>query len=142
MITIEEKRGTFRISTNKDELDIPFIQNWLINESYWAANRSPELISRSIEHSLCVGLYSLDEQIGFARIVTDYSTFAWLCDVFVTEQYQSKGLGKWMIATIANHPTIQSLKLFLLGTRDAHELYRKYAQFGSIDEPFKWMIRK
>ena len=142
VITIEEYKGIFKISSSKEELDIPFIQNWLIHQSYWAAHRSPETIVQSIENSLCIGLYAKNEQIGFARLVTDCSTFAWLCDVFVTKEYQSQGLGKWMIRVIAQHPIVQSLKIFLLGTRDAHGLYREYADFGPIAEPARWMIRK
>lgn len=141
MINLEVSRGQFRISTNKSQLDISVISNWLIKESYWATNRSIETIKLSIENSLCFGVYEKQKQIGFARIVTDYATFAWLCDVFILDDYKGKGLGKWLIETITTQPLLKNMRLFILATRDAHGLYERYGGFKSLDEPGKWMTK-
>jgi len=141
MINLEVTRGAFRISTDKSQLDISVISNWLINESYWATNRSIKTIQLSIKNSLCFGVYEDQRQIGFARIITDYATFAWLCDVFILDAYKGKGLGKWLIETITNEPVLKNLRAFLLATRDAHGLYERYGGFKPLDEPTKWMLR-
>lgn len=141
MINLEVSRGHFRISTNKSQLDIAVISNWLTKESYWATNRSLETIKLSIENSLCFGVYDKQKQIGFARIVTDYATFAWLCDVFILNEYKGKGLGKWLVETITTQPILKNLRLFILATRDAHGLYERYGGFKPLEEPAKWMTR-
>jgi GNAT superfamily N-acetyltransferase len=140
MISIEDTRGTYRISTKKSDLDIQLIQKWLNEDTYWATTRNLEIIKTSIENSLCIGLYDSERQIGFARIVTDYATFAWLCDVFIAPEYRGKGLGKWLIETIVNQPILSKL-LILLGTRDAQGLYKQYGGFTSI-EGNNWMLRR
>lgn len=94
---------------------------------------------RSIAHSLCFGVYGEGEQVGFARVVTDYATFAWLCDVFVLETARRRGLGKWLIASVIAHPDLQGLRRFTLATRDAHELYRRYGGFEALRAPERWM---
>lgn len=141
MINLEINRGHFRISTDKSQLDIPLISNWLTNESYWATNRSLEIIKQSIENSLCFGVYEEQRQIGFARIVTDYATFAWLCDVFILDEYKGKGLGKWLVELITTQPVLKNLRTFILATRDAHGLYQRYGGFEPLEEPTKWMAR-
>ena len=126
------------ISTDKTKLDVSMMQRFLSEESYWALGRPLDIVIRSIEHSLCFGLYEgSGEQIGFARVVTDYSTFAWLCDVFVLSSHRGEGLGKWLVQTVVEYPALQVVKRILLGTRDAHDLYRRYGFKDS--EPGRWM---
>ncbi len=86
-------------------------------------------------------MYDGDRQVGFARVVTDYATFAWLCDVFILESHRGRGLGKWMIECIVACPDLQGLRSFLLATRDAHDLYRGYGGFENLEKPDKWMAR-
>lgn len=142
MIQFELHHGIFTISTDKTRLDIALIHHWLSNESYWAAGRSLETVERSIEHSLCCGVYADQRQVGFARVVTDYATFAWLCDVFILAEYQGQGLSKLLVETITNQPPLDRLRLFLLATRDAHELYRRYGDFQPLQSAERWMLRR
>ena len=141
MTVVEHRRDSFSISTDKYKLDTSLIHEFLSKSSYWAQNRSLETVKMSIEHSLCFGVYDGDRQVGFARIVTDCATFAWLCDVFILESHRGHGLGKWLIECIVAHLDLQDLKIFLLATRDAHELYRKYGGFEGLPNPWKWMVR-
>ncbi len=122
------------ISTDKDKLDINIIYNYLSKESYWAQNRSIDIIKKSIENSLCFGVYLDNNQIGFARIVTDYAIFAWVMDVFILPEYQGKGYGKQLINTIMNHEQLQNLKRWGLNTNDAHGLYNQYG-FKPLSNP-------
>jgi GNAT superfamily N-acetyltransferase len=141
MVHVEAWRDRFFISTDKSKLDIPLIHHWLSNVAYWAEGRSLETVRRSIEYSLCFGIYDTDRQVGFARVVTDYATFAWLCDVFIIESHHKLGLGKWLVETITAQPVLQKLRLFILATRDAHELYRRYGGFESLQTPERMMAR-
>jgi GNAT superfamily N-acetyltransferase len=136
----EWRRGDFVISTDRIRLQLDFIHDFLANRSYWANDRSLELVQRSIENSLNFGVFQKDEQIGFARVVTDYATFAWLADVFIVEQYRGQGLGVWLIEVITSHPKLQGFRRWLLATRDAHELYRRFG-FTEITELKRWMER-
>lgn len=140
MIHLEVERNHFLISTDKSKLDIPFIHQWLSQRSYWAQGRSVSAVQQSIEYSLCFGVYAGQQQVGFARVVTDYTTFAWLADVFIVETHQGQGLGKWLIETITTQPLLSDLRLFFLGTRDAHGLYRHYG-FEPLSTPERWMAR-
>ncbi|CAN5280842.1 hypothetical protein BH20ACI2_BH20ACI2_01560 [soil metagenome] len=92
----------------------------------------------AIDNSICFGLYKIDEQIGFARVVTDHATFAYLGDVFILTEYRGRGLSKWLLEVIVSHPELQGLRRWVLATRDAHELYRKYG-FGELKFPERWM---
>lgn len=121
-----EKNG-YLISTDPARLDIAVIHQYLSKESYWAQNIPKEVVQRSIDHSLCFGIYYKEQQVGFARLVTDRATFAYLADVFILPGHRGKGLSKWLMETIHAHPDVQGLRRWLLGTRDAHGLY---AQFG------------
>ena len=136
---IEIHRDNFVISTDHARLDLDAIAG-MLSRAYWATGRTLETTARSIEHSLVFGLYDGSRQIGLARVVSDYATFAWLCDVFIHEDYRGQGLGKWLIETVTRHPDLQSLKRFMLVTRDAHGLY---AQFGwkPLGSPERWMER-
>lgn len=120
-------RGEYSISTDPTRLDIGLIHDYLSSSSYWATGRPLELVRRSIENSLSFGLYHAARQAGFARVVTDYATFAWLADVFVLPEFQGQGLGKWLMSEIVEHPQLQGLRRWVLTTKDAHGLY---AQFG------------
>ncbi len=122
---ISENYAGFSISTNKSKLDIPFIHKYLSEKSYWAKNIPLELIYQSIENSLNFGIYYENIQIGFARIISDYTTFAYLCDVFILSDYQGIGLSKWLLDSINKHPNLQNLRRWMLMTLDAQEVYKK-----------------
>lgn len=131
----------YEISTDKARLDIPLIHRFLSQESYWAMNIPLDIVQRSIENSLCFGVYDGEAQVGFARLITDQATFAYLADVFVLPNYRGRGVAKRLITTISAYPTLQGLRRWVLATRDAHELY---AQFGfmALDDPNLFMQRK
>lgn len=126
----EWTRGEYRISSDRQRLDIGVIHGFLA-ASYWAQGRTRERVIQAIEHSLPFGLYHRNEQVGFARVVTDYVVVAFLADVFVLEPHRGKGLGRWLVEVVTNLPELRPIRRWLLGTRDAHDLYR---QFG-FDEP-------
>jgi GNAT superfamily N-acetyltransferase len=136
------ERDGYIIHTDKARLNVPLIHEYLSQVAYWAQGRSLPVVARSIEHSLCFGVYRGEEQVGFARVVTDYATFAWLCDVFVLEPYRGQGLGKWLVQCVVSHPALQGLQRFLLATRDAHELYRQYGDFDAVTAPERLMVRR
>lgn len=117
----------FLISTNKKLLDIKIIQAYLSERSYWAQGIPIEIVQRSIKHSVCFGLYKEQQQIGFARLITDEATFAYLADVFILESHRGQGLSKWLMQCIHEYPQTKGLRRWLLTTKDAHGLY---AQFG------------
>ena len=121
------------ISTDKELLDIDFISSYL-KESYWANKRSKEAIEKSIQNSLCFGLYKDRIQIGFARVITDHTVFAYLMDVFVVKDFENQGLGSLLMDTILNHESIKEVEKFKLATQDAHEFYKKKG-FESIKNP-------
>jgi GNAT superfamily N-acetyltransferase len=136
----EWKRGEFSISTDPKQLDITLIHKYLSTDSYWAQGRTVDTIERSIENSLNFGLYKGEQQIGFARVVTDFATFAWLADVFVLDAYRGRGLGKWLVEVILSHPDLQRFRRWVLATKDAHELYRQFG-FIELKRPERWMER-
>ena len=121
----EWTRGEYTISTDRQRLDLDVIHGFL-SRSYWAEGRPRERVAQAIEHSLPFGLYHFDTQIGFARVVTDFVVIAFLADVFVLEAHRGKGLGSWLVEVVTGTPELQSIRRWLLGTRDAHELYRKF----------------
>ena len=136
----EWKRGEFSISTDPKQLDITVVHKYLSIDSYWAQGRTVDTVKRSIENSLNFGLYKGKQQIGFARIVTDYATFAWLADVFVLDTYRGRGFGKWLVEVILSHPDLQRFRRWVLATKDAHELYRQFG-FIELKRPERWMER-
>lgn len=140
-VFMEWKRGQFLISDDPGRLEVEVIHRYLSQESYWAQGRSREVVERSIANSLCLGVYEDGRQVGFARVVTDYATFAWLCDVFVLESGRGHGLGKWLVECVVSHPKLQGLRRVLLATRDAHGLYRDYGGFKPLANPERWMER-
>lgn len=117
----------YKISTDKSKLDLKVIHNFLTSRSYWANERSFATVKRSIDHSLCFGMYNdFDQLIGFARVVTDCAVFAYIMDVFILEEYRNRGLGKKLMNYIMAYPDLQGLQRMMLATRDAHGLYEKY----------------
>jgi len=118
------ERGKYTISDDQSQLELDFVCAQL-QATYWAANRSREQIAKSIEHSICFGLFLGGKQIGFARAVTDHSTYAYLCDVIVAAEHRGHGLGKWLVETMLAHPELQTSTL-CLRTRDAHGLYEPF----------------
>ncbi|MGO8875176.1 MAG: GNAT family N-acetyltransferase [Acidimicrobiales bacterium] len=119
------------VSDDPSLIETERVHGWLADESYWATGRSIELVRRSIERSLTLGLYtSSGEQAGICRWVTDYASFAWLCDVFVDRAHRGRRLGEFMVGVAASHDDLREIRLQLLATRDAHGLYRK---FGFLD---------
>ena len=136
-MTAEWRRGAHRITTDPAALDVALIHRYLTG-SYWAAGIPLETVRRSIEGSLNFGLFEGDAQIGFARLVTDRATFAWLADVFVLESHRGRGLSKWLMETVIAHPDLQGLRRWVLATRDAHGLYARYG-FTPLAAPERWM---
>jgi GNAT superfamily N-acetyltransferase len=128
------RRGEFLVSTDAALFDVPLIHDFLANRSYWAAGRRLDVVRRAVENSLCFGLYEGNRQAGFARLVTDRATFAWLCDVFVLEPYRGRGLAKWVLG----HPALQGLRRVLLGTRDTQGLYEHFG-FEPLADPTHFM---
>lgn len=137
----EYKRGDYAISTDGARLDLKVIHDFLTNSSYWAVGRSFETVQRSIEHSLSFGVYKGDRLVGFARVVTDYATFAWLADVFILEEARGQGLGTWLVEVILSHPELQGFRRWALATKDAHEIYRRLG-FSELKRPERWMERR
>ncbi len=135
----EWRRDDYVISTDPSLLDLDVVHGFL-QRSYWAADRPFETVRRSVEHSLNFGLYPVGDrrQVGFARVVTDFATFAWLCDVFIDETHRGQGLGVWLTETVLGHPRLEGLRVWLLGTRDAHGLYEKVG-FEPVSPPERWM---
>jgi GNAT superfamily N-acetyltransferase len=133
----ETHRDNFTISTDPSRLDIDAICNFL-TRSYWASGRARERTERALKNSLVFGIYDGEKQVGVARVVTDYSIFAYLCDVFIHEDYRAHGLGKWLMQTIHGHPDLQGLRRWALVTRDAHGLYRQFG-WKPLAKPESWM---
>ena len=134
------QRGEYTISTDRSRLDINLIHEFISNDSYWGRGRAREVVERSIDNSLAFGLYRDEEQVGFARIVTDYATFAWVADVFVVPEYRGRGLAKWLMEVIIAHPQLQGFRRWVLSTKDAHKLYEQFG-FIALHRPERWMER-
>ena len=138
MNNLEWKQGEFTISTDRNRLQTDAIHKFLSEESYWAQNRTREQTETAIKNSLPFGVYKGENQIGFARVVTDYATFAYLGDVYILEEFRGQGLSLWLMETIVNHPDLQNLRRWVLATRDAHTLYEKFG-FHELVHPERWM---
>ncbi|MBI4853357.1 MAG: GNAT family N-acetyltransferase [Acidobacteria bacterium] len=134
---METKKGDFLISTDNSSLDLSVIHSFLTN-SYWASGIPIDIVKKSIENSLCFGLYNQGNQVGFARVISDYATFAYLADVFILPSERGKGLSKWLMETIKTHPKLQGLRRWMLATRDAHGLYKQFG-FEPIANPERLM---
>jgi GNAT superfamily N-acetyltransferase len=131
------KKG-FQISTDKSLLNIEVIYKYLNEDSYWAQGIPFERLTRAIENSFCFGVYSEQALAGFARVVTDKASFAYICDVFILPEFRGAGLSKWLIQTIVEHPELQGLRRWSLATSDAHGLYSQFG-FSQITKPEVWM---
>jgi GNAT superfamily N-acetyltransferase len=134
------RRDGYLISTDRSLLDLRFVHGYL-ETSYWAAGVPAEVVRRSVENSLCFGVYISEEQVGFARVVTDRATFAYLADVFVLEEHRGRGLGKWLVEVVLSHPELRGLRRWMLATRDAHEPYRNNG-FAELGRPGIFMERR
>src|SRR5579872_6536247 len=130
-------RDEFEISTNPARADLQFVHHFLTN-SYWAKGVPLETVRLSIQHSVCFGTYHGSQQVGFARVISDRATFAYLADVFVIEFYRGRGLSKWLMECIKDHPHLQGLRRWALITRDAHGLYQRFG-FTPLANPDRWM---
>ena len=129
---------TIEITTDRSRLDVEQIYSYLAEESYWAAGIARDVVERSIEHSLCFAAFDGDAQVGFARVITDYATFAYVADVFVISSHRGRGVSKKIMAAIREHPRLQNLRRWLLVTRDAHGLYQQYG-FSGLKAPERHM---
>lgn len=132
------QNGEFTISTDRTRLQTDAIHRFLSEESYWANNRTKEQTETAIKNSLPFGVYTGENQIGFARVVTDYATFAYLGDVYILKDFRGNGLSKWLMDVIVGHPELQGLRRWILATKDAHRLYEKFG-FHALVHPERWM---
>lgn len=137
----EAHENGFTISTDKSKLNIAVVHGYLSNHSYWAKNIPLEKVERSIAFSFCFGVYQQTEQIGFARLITDYTTYAYLADVFILPSHRGLGLSKWLMAFITANPELQGLRRWVLATQDAHGLYAQFG-FEPYDKPERLMQRR
>lgn len=140
----EEHQSGFSLSTDQRRLDIPLIHHFLATEAYWCLGIPRALVEKAIANSVCFGVYTDPEdgmptqQAGFARVITDYATYAYLCDVFILSEYRGHGLGKWLVSCIMRHPDLQGLRRWSLATRDAHSLYARFG-FQPVTNPERLM---
>jgi GNAT superfamily N-acetyltransferase len=128
----------YLFSTDKEKLQHEYIHHFLSEESYWAKNIPIHIVEKAIEGSICFGIYDKQQQIGFARIITDHATFGYLADVFVDKSYRRKGLSKELMSFIMEQPMIKTLRRFMLATKDAHSLYAQFG-FNELKEPNRFM---
>ena len=134
---LKPDRDLYSISCDRDKLDLGTVHGFL-STSYWSPGLPIDVLRRAIAGSLCFGLYHGNAQVGFARVVTDKATFAYLCDVFVLEEHRGKKLGRWLMESVASHPDLQGLRRFVLVTRDAHGLYEQFG-FRPLSRPEGYM---
>lgn len=130
----------FIVTSDKAHLDLRFIFQFLKAEAYWARERTLEQMRSAIENSICFGVYDGTRQVGFARVVSDRATFAYVGDVFIITEYRGLGLSKRLMEAIVGHPELQGLRRWVLATKDAHGLYEKFG-FGPLLHPERWMER-
>jgi GNAT superfamily N-acetyltransferase len=133
----EQRKGKFVISTDKERFDLNIVHGFL-TECYWAKGIPREVVARAIENSLCFGVYCDRKQVGFARVISDYATYAYIGDVFVLEAYRGYGLGKWLMECVMQHPGLQGLRRWSLVTADAHGLYAQFG-FTPLKTPERYM---
>lgn len=138
MTIINLFKDEFELSTDPLKLNIDAIHKFLSTQAYWSLNIPKEKVQKSIENSLCFGVYHQNNQIGFARVISDYSSIAYLGDVYVLEDYRGKGISKFLMETIMSHPNLQGLRRWILLTGDAHGLYKQFG-WTELADPTKWM---
>lgn len=136
-----KEENSYIISTDKSKIDLHLVHHYLSQESYWAKNIPLHLVERSIENSLVFGVYQGKNQVGFARIISDFATFAYLADVFILTEHRGLGLSKMLLEHITGYPSLQGLRKWVLGTADAHELYKKFG-WDATENPSIWMERQ
>lgn len=134
----EWQRGESRVATARERLDVAAIHQFLSRESEWARDIPPSVVEESLRNSLCFGLFHNDKQAGFARVISDYATIAYLGDVFVLREYRGRGLARWLMECVVSHPCLRNLRRWILVTEDAHGLYRKFG-FTELAGPGKFM---
>jgi GNAT superfamily N-acetyltransferase len=134
---MEWTNNEYSISTDKHRINLAYVHAFL-SHSYWAQHIPLDVVRRSVEGSLCFAVFYQEEQIGFARVITDEATFAYLADVFIDERFRGKGLSKWLMEVIMSYPGLQGLRRFLLATRDAHGLYQQ-SGFTPLTYTDRWM---
>lgn len=135
MTQFEREKGAYKISTDPRYIDLEAV---FLSRAYWSDGIPKEIVAKAISASLCFALFEGSRQVGFARVVTDRATFAYLCDVYVLEEYRGRGLGKWLIEELLSHSDLQGLRRFVLVTRDAHGLYKQFG-FGPPENPGGYM---
>lgn len=138
MDSMTHLKGEFVLTTDKNLMNIAMIHQYLSEESYWAKDIPLALVEKSVNNSLNFGVFYKEQQIAYARVITDYSTIAYLGDVFVLSNFRGRGISKWLMKEITVHPALQGLRRWILLTADAHDLYNKYG-WESIRQPEKWM---
>ncbi|HVG17364.1 MAG TPA: GNAT family N-acetyltransferase [Chitinophagaceae bacterium] len=136
------KNKDYSISTDKEKLDIKYIHRFLSGESYWAQHIPLHVVEKSIQNSLCFGLYYKEGQVGFARLITDEATFGYLADVFIDKDYRGQKLGKWLMQVIMEYPALQDLRRIMLATRDAQHLYKAFGFQFPVDNHELMYIRR
>ena len=134
---MEWRKNDFTITTDKSKIEVTYVHEFL-RQSYWAQNIPLEVVQTSIDGSLCFAIFYQQQQIGFARVITDSATFAYLADVFIDPIYRGKGLSKWLMQVVIKHPSLQGLRRFMLATRDAHGLYKQFG-FQPLTHSERWM---
>jgi GNAT superfamily N-acetyltransferase len=134
------ERDGYVISTDRSRLNIDLIHDFLSKTSYWAIDRARDVVERSLDNSLSFGVFKGNDQVGFARVVTDYATFAWIADVFVLPEHRGQGLSKWLLDVMLSHTQLQGFRRWVLATKDAHGLYERYG-FIPLHRPERWMER-
>lgn len=139
MAHYEKQRDDFTVSDDRERIDMDVVHGFL-TRSYWATGIKKSRVERAVNHSFSFGLYKGDEQIGFARVLSDLSAIAYLMDVFVLEEHRGQGLGKWLVESVLACPTFESVRRWMLATADAHELYRKYG-FGPYEPASDLMMK-
>jgi len=134
---MEWTKDDFIITTDKDKIDVNYV-HWFLTRSYWAEAIPLATVKRSIEGSFCFSVIYLNHQVGFARLITDKATFGYLADVFIDENFRGRGLSKWLIEVIMNHPDVEGLRRLMLATQDAHGLYAQFG-FTALTNTDRWM---
>jgi GNAT superfamily N-acetyltransferase len=130
----------FSVSTDPARLDLDAIHDFLARESYWASGRTRDIVERALAHSLCFGMYDGQRQIGFARVISDYATYAYIDDVYVLAEYRGRGLATWLLGCVLSHPSLQSVRRITLRSRDAQGLYGRFG-FAPARFPDRYMER-
>ena len=140
---LEKRMNTFLLSTDPKKIQIDRVHRYLSEESYWCVKIPKKTVIKAIENSLCFSVFQVDQndqllQVAFCRVVTDFATFGWVCDVYVEKEFRGFGLSKWMVKEIVDHPDLQGLRRLCLATVSAHKLYEKYG-FKVTQTPGSWM---